>query len=173
MSLIIAVCLKSFQICWTDRCECRSKAGSGSGCGRLLTRRWADVFLSPRRCSWWWRWWPRLQPAHTGRQRGLDLAFTVVVLDFWSLNFKHTELKVKIKHSNLPVYRLWKGQRVWSSVSSGRKFGVVNVVRLSIKLQCTKHTCDTTKHKHWVSPETCDTLQSIPQNCDYLFYGIM
>lgn len=47
--------------------------------------------------------------------------------------------------ADLPVDGLRQGQGVGSSGSSGSQFGVVNVVRLSIKLQSTKHTCGTTQ----------------------------
>ena len=69
--------------------------------------------------------------------------------------------------TDLPVDGLFQGQTVRSSCCSGSEFCVINVVRLSVKLQSTKHTCGTTTHTHThththrVSSETCDTTQYI------------
>lgn len=49
--------------------------------------------------------------------------------------------------ADLPVDGLRQGQSVGSSGSGRSQFGVVHVVRLSIKLQSTKHTCGTTTQK--------------------------
>lgn len=78
-SRIITVELIHFNVCAeitntaletaavSDRGESSSKAGPGSGRGRLLILLWSDVPPSPLRCScWWWRQ-PGLQPAHVNR----------------------------------------------------------------------------------------------------------
>lgn len=57
-------------------------------------------------------------------------------------------LKVRRSRTDLPVDGLFQGQTVWSSCGSGSELCVINVVRLSVKLQSTKHTCGTTTHTH-------------------------
>lgn len=73
------------------------------------------------------------------------------------------QLKVRRSRTDLPVDGLFQGQTVRSSCGSGSEFCVINVVRLSVKLQSTKHTCGTTTqtHTHLVSPKTCNTTQYI------------
>lgn len=73
------------------------------------------------------------------------------------------QLKVRRSRTDLPVDGLFQGQTVRSSCGSGSEFCVINAVRLSVKLQSTKHTCGTTTqtHTHLVSPKTCNTTQYI------------
>lgn len=54
---------------------------------------------------------------------------------------------MKSNRTDLPVDGLRQGQRVGPGRSGGGEFGVVNVVRLSVQLQRTKHTCSKTRQK--------------------------
>lgn len=119
ISQLITVCLTSFcssrERCWTDRCECGSKAGSGSGRGHLRTRPWSYVFRSPTRCSWWWRWRPRLQPAHTANTQA-----EVAVL---------VPESVKHKHLHISIHKHWvKSKKVTALTSQSTDCARVRVL---------------------------------------------
>lgn len=68
-----------------------------------------------------------------------------VLLSCYRLGKSSTQnTKARRSGADLPVDRLWQRKSVGSCGGGGSQFGVVNVVRLSIKLQSAKHTCGPT-----------------------------